>query len=482
MLKCQCNTVAIGNPNHLIIIFLLMVSLLWVKPVAAADELTTLLTGGNAPTEETTTDKVITTDNTDKDDKQIKSRLQEIFSELDNFQQVGLDVSSGVVKLSGQVESQANAERAVQLANQVEGVVAVKNELTVNRSLQTRLDTTRQKILDTFNNIVANLPLFALALVVFTVFWFIGGWLSKRHNFYQKFTRSYFIASLLGQIVHLLLIILGLVLALALLDATALLGTILGAAGIFGLAIGFAVKDTVENYIASILLSLRNPFEINDLVNIDGQEGNVMRLDSRATMLISPDGNHIRIPNALVFKAVITNFSRHAERRFQFDVGVDTDQDLLYVQGLALETLTRLPGVLSEPAPMVLIQELGDSNVILRLFAWVNQTSHNLGKVRSEAIRQVKQRFDEAGVVIPEPIYKLRLMQDGGGETQTASASHATPLATRADKPSMSTQRAVKDISADHTIEKKVEAEQQVNEDENLLKTTTNEGDSEAKK
>ncbi|MEZ5537828.1 MAG: mechanosensitive ion channel [Thiolinea sp.] len=73
----------------------------------------------------------------------------------------------------------------------------------------------------------------------------------------------------------------------------------------------------MENYIASILLSLRNPFQVNDFVSIDGHDGNVLRLTSRATILISPDGNHIRIPNATVFKAVITNFTRHPERRFQ---------------------------------------------------------------------------------------------------------------------------------------------------------------------
>ena len=106
-------------------------------------------------------------------------------------------------------------------------------------------------------------------------------------------------------------------------------------------------RDTVENYIASILLSLRNPFEVNDLVNIDGNEGNVVRLTTRATILISPDGNHIRIPNSTVFKAVIVNFTRNAERRFQFDVGIDTQQDLLEAQALALQALSSIEGVLS---------------------------------------------------------------------------------------------------------------------------------------
>jgi small-conductance mechanosensitive channel len=92
----------------------------------------------------------------------------------------------------------------------------------------------------------------------------------------------------------------GLVVALDILNATELLGAVLGAAGVAGLALGFAVRDTIENFIASILLSLRQPFGPRDFVDIDGVQGSVARLTSRATILVSPDGNQIRIPNAAV--------------------------------------------------------------------------------------------------------------------------------------------------------------------------------------
>jgi small conductance mechanosensitive channel len=132
-----------------------------------------------------------------------------------------------------------------------------------------------------------------------------------------------FIADIYRQIVRLGFIILGVVLALDLLNLTALLGTILGAAGIIGLAIGFAVRDTVENFIASIMLSIRQPFRPKDLVEIEGELGHVIRLTSRATILLSLDGNHIRLPNATVFKAKIINYSRNDERRFTFALGID---------------------------------------------------------------------------------------------------------------------------------------------------------------
>lgn len=179
-------------------------------------------------------------------------------------------------------------------------------------------------------------------------------------------------------------------LALNILDATNLIATILSAAGIVGLAIGFAVRDTVENYIASILLSLRNPFEVNDLVKIENQEGRVAKLTSRATMLISLDGNNIRIHNSTVYKAIITNYTRNPQRRFQFVVNIDRGQDILKVQALVVKTLKTVT-VYGNAQPAALIQELGDGSVQLQILGWVDQAHNNFQQVRSEAIRAVKQ-------------------------------------------------------------------------------------------
>jgi small-conductance mechanosensitive channel len=422
-----------------------------------ADELTDLLSGKPAETAADTS-KVIATGSSVQNDQKIRQRLQDIFAELDTLKDLDIRVNKGVVTLNGEVDSSATAAKALQFARQIEGVAAVENDLTINHSLDKRLQNTWNKLLDMGRQAVAGLPLFFMALLVLLLFWMLGGWVSRWQRLFRRISPNYFIANLLGQIAHLAFIMMGLVLALTLLDATALLGTILGAAGIVGLAVGFAVRDTVENYIASILLSVRNPFEVNDLVKIDSFEGNVASLNSRATILISPDGNHIRIPNATVFKAIMINFTRNPERRFQFDVGVDSGQNLLTAQSVALETLQAMPGVMAEPQPLVLIEALGDSNVLLRVFAWVNQRNHNFGKVRSEAIRCVKQAFDQAGIVMPEPIYNLRINQP----------TEISP-AVKPSVASVEERREVQDISADHTIENKVKQEQSTSDSANLL-------------
>lgn len=461
------------RPFSMTAVEMLLLFLLGLAPaITIGDQFTDLITGKNdeAPAAQ---EKVITTKSTAQDDRNISKRLQEIFSELEELKELKILVSNGVVTLQGEVDSANNESKALQFARQVEGVVEVKNELVVSRNVKQRLHSTWQRSIKLGQQIIVGLPLYLLAFMLIVLFWWLGGVISEWQGLYRRISPNYFIADLLGQITHLIFIITGVSLALVLLDATALITTILGAAGIVGLAVGFAVRDTVENYIASILLSIRNPFEVNDFVSIDGHEGNVARLTSRATILISPDGNHIRIPNAMVYKAVIINFTRNPERRFQFDVGVGTGLDLLNVQALALSTLNQVPGLLDMPKPTVVIHQLGDSSVIVRIYCWVDQAHHNLQKVRSEAIREIKQAFDLAGVVMPEPVYNVNI--PGLQQLKPASASTTTAAPSRVPEPGKTpvnheAVRDIQDLSVDRTVETKVEEEQKSQDsDTNLL-------------
>ena len=195
---------------------------------------------------------------------------------------------------------------------------------------------------------------------------------------------------------RLVFVLTGLGLALDVMNATALLSTILGAAGIIGLALGFAVHDTVENFIASIMLSIRQPFRPNDAVEINGDQGRVIRLTSRATILLSFDGNHIRIPNATVFKSRIVNFSQHDNRQFMFPVLINRGSDLQETCVLLDQTVQSLPFVLTSPAASVRIEDLRTSGTELIFTGWVNQNETSIALAKGEAIRQVKRVLDYA--------------------------------------------------------------------------------------
>ena len=405
---------------------------------------------------------------TPKLDSDIRERLQGIYSELDQFANIEVSVSNSVVLLSGKLLSASAIKEAEQLAAKVNGVADVDNQLTVETDVSERLDSSITELATESRAVLSSLPLYLLAFAIVVLSWFLGRSIANRHRWLERITPNAFIAELVGNIFRLAVLITGLFLALKLLGATEVIGTVLGAAGIVGLALGFAVRDTVENYIASILLSLRNPFKTRDYVAVDGYEGSVARLTSRATILVSSEGNHIRIPNAIVYKSVITNYSRNPLRRFDFNVGIDSADDILSAQKTALATLETVPGVLQDPEPSVTVAQLSDSNTTLLIRAWMNQQSHDLLKIRSEAIRLVKGAFDEAGIVMPEPTYQL-IIRDANN-----LPPKDLPLATNTAPKTISTDSTpVQSTTAENTADLTIEAELAISDEQNLLSENT---------
>ena len=226
---------------------------------------------------------------------------------------------------------------------------------------------------------------------MFALIVFLGLLTARQKRPWDQIAPNAFIADIYQQVIRVVAVIAAIVVSLDIIGATALLSTILGAAGIIGLAIGFAVRDTVENFIASILLSMRQPFRPNDLIEINGDIGKVIRLTSRATILLSLDGNHIRIPNATVFKSRIINYTRNKTRRFHFDQPVDISKGLTQQRQIVLERLKSLPFVMDTPAPSVWIESVNKETATLRLSAWLDQRESDLSLARGEAIRNSRE-------------------------------------------------------------------------------------------
>ncbi len=233
-------------------------------------------------------------------------------------------------------------------------------------------------------------------MAIFVIVTILGFAIARLRQPRDRFAPNAFIAEIYRQLVRLVFVLTGLVLALDVMNATALLSTILGAAGIIGLALGFAVRDTVENFIASIMLSIHQPFRPNDAVEINGDQGRVIRLTSRATILLSFDGNHIRIPNATVFKSRIVNFIQHDNRQFMFPVLINRGSNLQETCVLLEQTVQSLPFVLTSPAASVWIEDLRTSGTELIVTGWVNQNDTSIALAKGEAIRQVKRVLDDA--------------------------------------------------------------------------------------
>lgn len=311
--------------------------------------------------------------------------------------------------------------------------------------------------------LLAALPLLALSLLVVLAAWFLGRWLSRRALVSRVARRNPFLQDLASTTVRWIVLALGVLVALEIMDATAMVGALLGTAGVLGVALGFAFKDILENYLAGVLLSIRQPFAPRDHVVIEGNEGVVVALTSRATILMTLDGNHLRLPNALVFRGVTLNYTRNPSRRFEFDVGIGVEEDLVEAQSLGEQTLASVDGLLEDPPPRAQIIGLGDSSVQVRYYGWVDQRSHDFGLVKGEAIRRVKLALEQAGLDMPEPTYRLHLYNADAAAAPPVAAAKKT-----ASRQARTGQRAA-DTRARADIERQIEREQSVAGGENLL-------------
>ncbi len=343
------------------------------------------------------------------EDALIENRLADVYRHIPELAHIKIDVKAGVARLAGNTLSKESHQKALELAQRTEGVVSVTDDITQKRDIRNRLSVVQEKLMTQINEFFSYIPLLIIALIAFLAFWFLASFLSRWQAPYRKLTSNVFLQSLLRQTVRGVILFIGFIVMLEILDATALLGTIVGVAGVMGLAVGFALRDTVENYIASILLSLRQPFRPKDHIVLENYEGLVMKLTSRATILMTLDGNHVRIPNATVYKGIILNYSRNPKRRFTFEVGIDTAVAIEAARQLAIKTLRQTPGVIPDPPVRCLVEKLGDSNVVLKMLAWTTQDQFDFLKVKSAAIRDVKEAFDLANYEMPEPIYRLKV-------------------------------------------------------------------------
>lgn len=359
-------------------------------------------------------------------DSAIANRMREIIRELGAYEDVSVTVNNGIVTLRGTTTSLLEANALTPLADRIEGVVAVKNQVTETTDVARRLDPTIDRFRTRAEAMLVFLPLALIALVIFGLIVWFGLWLARRREPWQRLAPNAFVADIIRQIVRLVFIVVGLVVALDILNATALLSTILGAAGIIGLALGFAVKDTVENFIASVMLSFRQPFRPNDAVEINGDEGKVIRLTSRATILLSYDGNHISIPNATVFKSRIVNFTRNAERQIKFEIGVAPDCDLAAVRELATATVAGLPYILNTPAPDTWIDRIGNGAIFLIVTGWIDQTETSIVRAKGEALRLVKNAIEAAGVEVPDTTYRIEMVDPATGHVPRPKPSVKT--------------------------------------------------------
>lgn len=404
---------------------------------------------------------------TDIDDDIIADRLRGIFQEIRGLEGVSVAVDAGVVTLTGPIADTASADRATAIAQRVAGVVTVEARFERDLSVGGNVEPVVDKFGTSLQNFLSALPLIGIAFLVAIAVGLLGHFIASRRGFWERVTPNIFLAELIAGSVRVIFILIGIFIALDILNATALLGAVLGGAGVIGLAVGFALRDTVDNYVSSVMLSIRQPFRANDHVLIGEREGRVVRLTSRATILMTLDGNHLRIPNATVFKAEILNFTRNPQRRFSFELGVDADDDPASAIETGLRAINGQSFVLNDPEATAEIREVGDSNILIAFHGWIDQSVSDFLKARGAAIRVTKNALEECGFALPEPIYRLRFDNIPPQIVENWSEHQSSESASKKPKKAPATEAI--DVSPEDHVEKLVDSERSDNGSSDLL-------------
>lgn len=176
-----------------------------------------------------------------------------------------------------------------------------------------------------------------------------------------------------------------------------------------GLAVGLALKDSLSNFSAGVMLIIFKPFKVGDFVEAAGITGVVEVIRIFNTQLRTGDNREIIVPNAQIYGGIITNFSAREQRRIDMVIGIGYEDDIRAAKQILEEILRAEERVLKEPAPVILVSELGESSVDLAVRPWVNSADY--WDVRSDLLETIKREFDTKGISIPYPQRDVHLHQ-----------------------------------------------------------------------
>lgn len=280
------------------------------------------------------------------------------------------------------------------------------------------LGNLQEKLSGWVNAIIVNLPNIVLAVLVMAVGVFAAQYVKKYvqrglNRFIDNKTITGFAASLITAafLLGMLLIV------LSILKLDTALTSILGTAGIAGLAVGLALQEPIVNVFAGIMMSVREYYKVGDLVKTNDYFGTINKINLRSTILKTPDGQEVIIPNKDVVQSPLVNYTHSDKRRIDLVCGVAYGDDLETVRDIAIRSIKENDEVKYDKNLPVecFFTDFGDSSVnfVLRFWNHFHSQSAFLS-AKSEAIISLKKEFDKEGITIPFPITTLDFGVVGG--------------------------------------------------------------------
>lgn len=176
---------------------------------------------------------------------------------------------------------------------------------------------------------------------------------------------------------------------------------LLSAAGVAGIAIGFAAQTTLSNFISGLFLLTEKPFVVGDVIRAGSTTGHVLSVDLMAVKLRTFDNRFVRLPSSQLIQNELTNITRFPIRRLDVNVGVAYKEDINKVRRILFQVADSNPYCLDEPAPIIVFQDFGDSSLDFMLGVWFSKTDYLA--LKNSIMQEIKESFDAAGIEIPFP-------------------------------------------------------------------------------
>lgn len=262
------------------------------------------------------------------------------------------------------------------------------------------------------------LPNLLIGALVFVLFIFAGKGVKRvGARVAERASRHHNVGLVLGGLFQWALVLLGILVALSIVVPSFKASDLIELLGIGTVAVGFAFRDILQNFFAGILLLLTEPFRLGDQIVVDEHEGTVEEIGSRATTILTYDGRRVVIPNAKLFTDAVTVNTAYEKRRSGYDLGIGVSDSVDDARAAILEVLAEVDGVLADPAPEVLVVDLADFAVKLRVWWWTEPPQRiNILHVQSRVLQAIKEVLLERGIDLPYPTHLL-LFHDQTEET-----------------------------------------------------------------
>ena len=212
-------------------------------------------------------------------------------------------------------------------------------------------------------------------------------------------SNSQLLNDFIANIIHKVVMLIGLLVALAALDIN--VGPIMAMVGAAGFVVAFALQGTLSNFASGLMIMLYRPYDIGDVVDVAGIVGTVESMTLVSTSIVTPDNRMMVVPNNSIWGNIITNVTHSDTRRVDMTFGIGYNDNIDQAENVMKKILSEHPLVLKDPAPAIAVTELADSSVNFNCRPWVK--TEDYWTVYSDVTRAVKEAFDKEGISIPYP-------------------------------------------------------------------------------